>query len=68
MTLSIRRLYVILSISDTQHNNPVIMLSVAFYGECRYAECRYAECHIALKRLARVQRSSLLFVSVSDDE
>jgi hypothetical protein len=32
MTFSINGLYVTLSISDTQHNNTAIMLSVAFYS------------------------------------
>ncbi len=45
---------------DTQHNNTVIMLSIAgffshaecYYAEYRYTECHYAECHYAECRYA----------------
>ncbi len=48
MTLSMKGLFVTLTINDTQHNKTVIMLSVAFiycYPERLYAECHYAVSH-----------------------
>jgi hypothetical protein len=57
ITLSIKGLYVALSINNTQHTNP-LQYADSHYAECRvlfvvmlcrsaachFAECRYAEC------------------------
>jgi hypothetical protein len=55
-TLSIKGLFVTLSMKDTQRkrhldNNNAIVLSVAFiycYAECRYAECHHAKCRYSV--------------------
>jgi hypothetical protein len=66
ITLSIKGLYVTLSICDIQHNNAMSIgwLSLCWvshfiydYGECHYAECHYDECRGALFT------SILIFVS-----
>jgi hypothetical protein len=55
MTLSIKGLYVTISINDTQHINS-LQYAVCHYAECRvlfvvmlcrFAECRYTECRYA---------------------
>ncbi len=42
--LSIKDLYVTLSINETQHKNTAITLSGVFYLLLCYAECHYAKC------------------------
>ncbi len=46
-TLGKMALFATLGITDTQHNNTAIMLSVVCYryAECQYAGCCFAECH-----------------------
>jgi hypothetical protein len=55
-SLSIRGLYVTVSINDTQHSITMLCLfdechhaechyAECYYAECYYAECYYAECH-----------------------
>jgi hypothetical protein len=61
MTLSIKGLYVTLSIKYTEHYNALhfaaecyvlFIVILCHYAECRYAECRYAECRYAECRYA----------------
>jgi len=74
MTLSIKGLYVTLTINDTQHNWQlvtmhsvmlrVIMLNVTFfycYAECRYGECHCVQCRDAIwiAHLKRQDKQSL---------
>ena len=52
MTLSTNDIaQTMLSISDTQHNNILILCWVSHfiycYAECHYAACLFAECHYA---------------------
>ncbi len=49
--LSMKGLYVTLSITDTEDNN-ALHYTVCRYAECRYAECRFAECCYAVCRYA----------------
>ncbi len=46
MTLSIKGLFVTLSIHDTEHYKALLLVShfVCCYAECHFAECHYAEC------------------------
>jgi len=57
MTHNIKSFYVTLSISDSQHNNALLLCWVSlccvshfiyFNAECCYAECRIAVCHITI--------------------
>jgi hypothetical protein len=63
-TLSIRRLFVTFSISDTQQNNalPLCWESqfIYCYAECHYVECCYSECHCALS----TQSNSLTILNI----
>ncbi len=76
MTLSVRGLYVTLSISDSQHKWHST-LQLWHYAECHYAECRvlfiimaechcaechYAECHYAECRSAKNKHTSFLTI------
>jgi hypothetical protein len=53
MALSIKGLYVTLSINDTQHNNVL-----------PYAECRYAECHILFIVMLSINMLNAVMLSV----
>ncbi len=53
-TLTIKGLFVTLSINGTQHYNTLywvqlcrVLRFIYCYTECRYAECHFAECHFA---------------------
>ncbi len=46
MTVSIKGLFVTLSIHDTQHYNALLLCQVSRFISC-YAECHFAECHYA---------------------
>jgi hypothetical protein len=49
-TLSIKGLYVTLSINDTEHNTALryTLHFIYWYAECHYAKYRYAECRGAI--------------------
>jgi hypothetical protein len=57
MTLSIKVLYLTLSINDTEHNNAL-----------HYAECRYAECNAdAIKKYVKFQLSLCMLKLASSE-
>ncbi len=60
-TLSIKDLYVTLSINKTQHKTTACFIycyAECHYADCHYAECRHTECRGA-EKLTRKEREKM---------